>query len=132
MIHIHCGHTIEGPPYHLPPLLIVSWDSTIQSNATFHSNHNQVKEETARLKAKHEGKVLIAGLDPCQRLSGIALKLLAFERLLTEYECYRDKVRTHTHRPSDGISRNEWRGMDFIFIPTPINLSRLFEKNNRW
>ena len=38
------------------------------------------------------GKVLIAGLDPCQRLSGIALKLLAFERLLTDYECYRDRV----------------------------------------
>lgn len=51
-----------------------------------------VKAETARLKAKHEGKVLVAGLDPCQRLSGIALKLLAFERLLTEYECYRDRV----------------------------------------
>lgn len=52
----------------------------------------KVKEETARLKAKHEGKILVAGLDPCQRLSGIALKLLAFERLLTEYECYRDTV----------------------------------------
>lgn len=52
----------------------------------------KVKEETARLKAKHQGKILIAGLDPCQRLSGIALKLLAFERLLTEYECYRDTV----------------------------------------
>jgi trehalose-6-phosphate synthase len=32
------------------------------------------------------GKMLIAGLDQCQRLSGIALKLLAFERLLQDYE----------------------------------------------
>ncbi len=54
--------------------------------------HEKTKAEIARLQAKHEGKVLVAGLDPCQRLSGIALKLLAFERLLTEYECYRDKV----------------------------------------
>ncbi len=52
----------------------------------------RVQEEVATLKAKHKGKLLIAGLDISQRLSGIALKLLAFERLLTEYECYRDQV----------------------------------------
>ena len=52
----------------------------------------KVQEETAALRRKHKGKLLIAGLDISQRLSGIALKLLAFERLLTEYECYRDQV----------------------------------------
>lgn len=52
----------------------------------------RVQEETAALRHKHKGKLLIAGLDISQRLSGIALKLLAFERLLTEYECYRDRV----------------------------------------
>ena len=52
----------------------------------------RVQEETAALRRKHKGKLLIAGLDISQRLSGIALKLLAFERLLTEYECYRDQV----------------------------------------
>jgi trehalose 6-phosphate synthase/phosphatase len=40
----------------------------------------------------YTGKTIIAGLDPCQRLSGIALKLLAFEKLLHDYACYRDKV----------------------------------------
>jgi trehalose-6-phosphate synthase len=54
--------------------------------------HPKTQEALSKLQAKHEGKVLVAGLDPCQRLSGIALKLLAFERLLTEYECYRDRV----------------------------------------
>ena len=52
----------------------------------------RVQEETAELRRKHKGKLLIAGLDISQRLSGIALKLLAFERLLTEYDCYRDQV----------------------------------------
>jgi hypothetical protein len=31
---------------------------------------------------RHPGKTIIAGIDSCQRLSGVALKLLAFERLL--------------------------------------------------
>lgn len=41
---------------------------------------------------KYRGKVVIAGMDTCQRLSGIALKMLAFERLLEENPVYRQKV----------------------------------------
>jgi trehalose-phosphatase len=41
---------------------------------------------------KYANKVIIAGIDSCQRLSGVALKLLAFERLLDEFPIYRDKV----------------------------------------
>ncbi|CAN0469977.1 unnamed protein product, partial [Hapterophycus canaliculatus] len=33
-----------------------------------------------------------AGVDVCQKLSGVTLKLLAFERLLTEYPSHRDEV----------------------------------------
>lgn len=48
---------------------------------------------TARMFAdRHPGKVVIAGIDSCQRLSGIALKLLAFERLLEENPVYRQQV----------------------------------------
>lgn len=32
-------------------------------------------------------------MDKCERLQGVALKLLAFERLITEYPVWRDKVR---------------------------------------
>lgn len=42
---------------------------------------------------RHPGKVIIAGIDSCQRLSGVALKLLAFDRLLEENKVYRNKVR---------------------------------------
>jgi len=44
------------------------------------------------LKKKHLNKKLIAGLDTCQRLSGVALKLLGFENLLDEYEKWRNEV----------------------------------------
>jgi trehalose-phosphatase len=48
---------------------------------------------TARMFAdRHPGKIIIAGIDSCQRLSGIALKLLAFERLLEENPVYRQQV----------------------------------------
>ena len=48
---------------------------------------------TARaLAARHPGKVLFAGIDTCQRLSGVALKLLAFERLLEDNPIYRRTV----------------------------------------
>ena len=35
------------------------------------------------IRQKHSGKKIIVGVDPCQRLSGIALKLAAFDQLLT-------------------------------------------------
>lgn len=44
------------------------------------------------LAKKYGGKVIIAGFDSCQRLSGVALKLLAFEKLLTDNPVYRKKV----------------------------------------
>ena len=38
----------------------------------------------------------MAGVDVCQKLSGVTLKLLAFERLLTEYPNHRDEVRNQS------------------------------------
>ncbi|KAG5184819.1 trehalose 6-phosphate phosphatase [Tribonema minus] len=46
----------------------------------------------AELRAKHGDRIIIGGLDVCQKLSGVSLKLLAFERLLTEYPVWRNKV----------------------------------------
>ncbi|CAN0428470.1 unnamed protein product, partial [Discosporangium mesarthrocarpum] len=37
-------------------------------------------------------RVLVGGIDVLQKLSGVTLKLLAFERLLAEYPNWRDKV----------------------------------------
>lgn len=44
------------------------------------------------LKQKHGDRMIIGGLDIGQRLSGVSLKLLAFERLLQDYSSW--QVRT--------------------------------------
>eukprot|EP00574_Skeletonema_japonicum_P002749 CAMPEP_0201713144 /NCGR_PEP_ID=MMETSP0593-20130828/54_1 /ASSEMBLY_ACC=CAM_ASM_000672 /TAXON_ID=267983 /ORGANISM="Skeletonema japonicum, Strain CCMP2506" /LENGTH=1314 /DNA_ID=CAMNT_0048202233 /DNA_START=31 /DNA_END=3975 /DNA_ORIENTATION=- len=51
-----------------------------------------VEEESAMLKKKHEGRSIIAAIDVAQRLSGVSLKLLAFERLLTDYPVWQSKI----------------------------------------
>ncbi|KAL7488757.1 hypothetical protein ACHAW6_014361 [Cyclotella cf. meneghiniana] len=51
-----------------------------------------VKEDAAALQQKHAGRTIIAGIDVAQRLSGISLKLQAFERLLTDYPVWQSKV----------------------------------------
>ena len=43
------------------------------------------KKLAEELKAKYEGKKIVVGVDPCDRLSGGSLKLAAFEKLLTDY-----------------------------------------------
>jgi trehalose-6-phosphate synthase/trehalose-6-phosphatase len=45
-----------------------------------------------RLRTMYPGKIIIAGIDSLERLSGVALKLLAFELLLEENPVYRNKV----------------------------------------
>lgn len=44
------------------------------------------------LKKKHEGRIIIGGVDIGQRLSGASLKLLAYERLLQDYPTWQSKV----------------------------------------
>lgn len=51
-----------------------------------------VPNSAAYLRQKHAGRILIAGVDVAQRLSGICLKLLAFERLLTDYPVWQEQV----------------------------------------
>lgn len=51
-----------------------------------------VQEAARKLREKHNGKILIAGIDTCQRLSGIPLKLLAFEQFFNSCPSWKDKV----------------------------------------
>ena len=51
-----------------------------------------VEEESAFLKKKHEGRSILASIDVAQRLSGVSLKLLAFERLLTDYPVWQSQI----------------------------------------
>jgi len=45
-----------------------------------------------QIKKKHEGRVIIGGVDIGQRLSGTSLKLLAYERFLQDYPSWQSKV----------------------------------------
>ena len=51
-----------------------------------------VAEQATILRNRHSTRKVIAGIDVAQRLSGIALKLLAYERLLTDYPVWQKNV----------------------------------------
>ena len=51
-----------------------------------------IQEHTARLKHNHSSRLIISGIDITQRLSGISLKLLAFEQLLRDYPVWQKQV----------------------------------------
>jgi len=51
-----------------------------------------VNEATTMLRHNHASRTVIASIDIAQRLSGISLKLLAFERLLTDYPVWQQQV----------------------------------------
>ncbi|CAK4086637.1 unnamed protein product [Aphanomyces euteiches] len=51
-----------------------------------------VLEAAQALREKHKGKLLIAGVDVCQRLSGIPLKLLAFEQFFSQCPAWKDRL----------------------------------------
>ncbi|DAZ96236.1 TPA: hypothetical protein N0F65_012598 [Lagenidium giganteum] len=51
-----------------------------------------VLEAARKLREKHAGKMLIAGVDVCQRLSGVPLKLLAFEQFFSMCPSWKDKL----------------------------------------
>mmetsp|Transcript_43467 Transcript_43467/g.91312 ORF Transcript_43467/g.91312 Transcript_43467/m.91312 type:complete len:1357 (+) Transcript_43467:272-4342(+) len=51
-----------------------------------------VQDEAAALQEKHKGRSIISGIAVAQRLSGVSYKLLAFERLLTDYPVWQSKV----------------------------------------
>mmetsp|Transcript_30642 Transcript_30642/g.51813 ORF Transcript_30642/g.51813 Transcript_30642/m.51813 type:complete len:1299 (+) Transcript_30642:113-4009(+) len=48
------------------------------------ATHPETLRIAQELREKHAGKRIVAGLDACQRLSGVALKLAAFDKLLAD------------------------------------------------
>jgi trehalose 6-phosphate synthase/phosphatase len=50
-----------------------------------HLNHPETLRRVEELQQKYAGKKIILGIDVCQRLSGIALKMFAMEKLLSDY-----------------------------------------------
>lgn len=47
---------------------------------------------SSKYTSDHSGMLIISGIDIAQRLSGISLKLLAYERLLTDYPVWQNKI----------------------------------------
>lgn len=79
-------------------------------------NDPVVQEAARKLREKHAGKVLIAGVDVCQRLSGIPLKLLSFEQFFSNCPSWKDKLvfveratLTQTRLGDQNYSSNEIR-----------------------
>lgn len=52
----------------------------------------EVHEAARQLREKHAGKILIGGNDVCQRLSGVPLKLLAFEQFFSTCTSWKDRL----------------------------------------
>mmetsp|Transcript_44982 Transcript_44982/g.140907 ORF Transcript_44982/g.140907 Transcript_44982/m.140907 type:complete len:1068 (-) Transcript_44982:2259-5462(-) len=50
------------------------------------------QQHYADWQSKYPGRTIISGYDPCERLQGVALKLLAFEKLMDDYPLWSDKV----------------------------------------
>mmetsp|Transcript_921 Transcript_921/g.1381 ORF Transcript_921/g.1381 Transcript_921/m.1381 type:complete len:570 (+) Transcript_921:75-1784(+) len=59
-------------------------------------NKGLMNPETEKLvveiRKKHGDRIIIGGLDVCQKLSGVSLKLLSFERFLAEFPAWKKKV----------------------------------------
>lgn len=76
----------------------------------------EVHEAARQLREKHAGKILIGGIDVCQRLSGVPLKLLAFEQFFSTCTSWKDRLvlvqRCHLTNSREGdqeYSSNEIR-----------------------
>lgn len=76
----------------------------------------EVQRAAQALREKHAGKVLIGGVDVIQRLSGIPLKMLAFEQFFSMCPSWKDKLvlvqRGHLTKSREGdqqYSSNEIR-----------------------
>ncbi len=73
-------------------LLIHSANRTKEFVSTAALTLPTVLERATVLRSHHSTRKIIAGIDVAQRLSGIALKLLAFERLLKDYPVWQQNV----------------------------------------
>jgi len=51
-----------------------------------------VKEGKDSLRKKHEGRIIIGSMEIGQKMSGIALKFLAYERLLMDYPVWQSRI----------------------------------------
>ena len=72
-------------------------------------------QDPSRETPNNAKRIVLCGVDPCQRLSGISLKLLAYERFLAEYPRWRGRVALVQYCLLDGTRvQDEARTLDEI------------------
>ena len=75
-----------GVRYRKTKVLVTISNVSIETDVVQASLQSKVVTEGSNaLKLKYEGKKIISGVDIAQGLSGVSLKLLAYERLLSDY-----------------------------------------------
>jgi len=85
-------------------VLITLSNVSIEATKVKHAlSLNSVDMELSMLKDRHPHRIMICGMDVAQRLSGVSSKLLAYERLLTDYPSWQSKVVLVqlVHRPNN-------------------------------
>jgi trehalose 6-phosphate synthase/phosphatase len=82
-----------GLQYHSRTVMVTTSHVSIEPSRLTASLRNPgVHETTSKILKKHDGKMIIGGIDLAQRLSGVILKFLAYENLLDDYPVYQKKV----------------------------------------
>lgn len=82
-----------GVRYRGTKILITISNVSIEADVVDRMIQSQVVQSAAEsIKLESRDRTIISGIDIAQGLSGVSLKLLAFERLLTDYPNWRDKV----------------------------------------
>lgn len=104
--HSRKGGTLMVDYNGRPVLIVVSHVGVEPKLLNTHINSSTVRHLKLALKDSFGGKMVIGSIDRLQRLKGIMLKLLAFERLLQDCPRWRNKVIFVLHgiRRSDDIS----------------------------
>jgi trehalose 6-phosphate synthase/phosphatase len=83
-----------GVRYRGTKVLVTINNVSIESDVVEEAlNSQEVQNDAQRLQLEYKGRSIISGIDIAQGLSGVSLKLLAFERLLADYPVWRDKVK---------------------------------------
>ncbi len=82
-----------GVEYDGRTVMVVISHAGIERDALNSINELPITRNTAAsIKDAHPNRRILCGIEICQKLSGIGLKLLAFEKFLTEYPTWAKKV----------------------------------------
>ena len=93
LLHENLLGGLIGVRYRGTKVLVTISNVSIEADVVEQAlNTKSIKDAAEQLQNAHPGRTIISGIDIAQGLSGVSLKLLAFEKLLHDYPNWRDKV----------------------------------------